>query len=193
MKFSLYDVLSNLIPGYLILISLVFFIGYKPENLDIVASLVLAYIAGYVNNTLSSWSEGFIHWSWGGKPSDRLLEGKNIWKVSFYEYNKAKKELTLAASNSSPSNDELFQIALRYANSSGNEKVKEFNSSYAFARGLLIAFLIVSVIINVKLWLNIFVMGSSIILLFVFWLRAKQRGYYFVRIVLMDYLNKINK
>lgn len=198
MKFSIYDMLSNIIPGFLIFFSLLILADYSFRDLDITITLMAAYIIGYLNNTISSWSEGLIFWSWGGKPSDQILSGKNIWKVKFYDNEKVKEYLTKESNFSNPSNDELFQIAMRYANLSTNERVRNFNSNYALSRNLIISFIITAIIINIKYWFNVWIVGNSVLLIIIVWLRAKQRGFYFAREVLKTYIhikenNKIGK
>ncbi|MFZ2864280.1 MAG: hypothetical protein WA440_05965 [Ignavibacteriaceae bacterium] len=186
MKFSIYDILSNLIPGFLILFSLFFLLDDSLKDLDLATVLFLAYIVGYLNNTLSSWCEELFYLSWGGKPSDQLIEGKSIWKVKFYENKKAKEYLIKEANTESPSNDNLFQIALRYASS--NEKVKDFNSNYALSRNLIISFISSIALMNIKYWFSYGILITSIILVLIIWLRAKQRGFYFAREVLTVYI-----
>ncbi|MBK7378046.1 MAG: hypothetical protein IPJ03_03425 [Ignavibacteriales bacterium] len=186
MKYSMYDILSNLIPGFLILFALAILIDKSLNELDITASIVLSYIIGYLNNTLSSWIEDLFNWSWGGKPSDQLLEGKSIWKVTFYQADKAKEYLIKEIQVNSPSTDSLFQIALRYAIT--DERVKEFNSNYALSRNLILSFTISSVIVNFYFWFNTWILAGSAVLIFIMWIRAKQRGYYFAREVLNTYI-----
>lgn len=182
----MYDILSNLIPGFLILFALAILIDKSLNELDITASIVLSYIIGYLNNTLSSWIEDLFNWSWGGKPSDQLLEGKSIWKVTFYQADKAKEYLIKEIQVNSPSTDSLFQIALRYAIT--DERVKEFNSNYALSRNLILSFTISSVIVNFYFWFNTWILAGSAVLIFIMWIRAKQRGYYFAREVLNTYI-----
>ena len=186
MKYSMYDILSILIPGFLILFALAILIDKSLNELDITASIVLSYIIGYLNNTLSSWIEDLFNWSWGGKPSDQLLEGKSIWKVTFYQADKAKEYLIKEIQVNSPSTDSLFQIALRYAIT--DERVKEFNSNYALSRNLILSFTISSVIVNFYFWFNTWILAGSAVLIFIMWIRAKQRGYYFAREVLNTYI-----
>jgi len=186
MKFSIYDILSNLIPGFLIFFAISLQFSYSFNNADFTVVIVLSYIIGYLNNTISSWSEGIFYWSWGGKPSDQLLLGKNIWKVKFYDNEKVKEYLKNESNNSSPSFDDLFQIAMRYA--IANERVAEFNSNYALSRNLIISFLISSVILNIKYWFNMWILIVSVLLIVIIWLRAKQRGFYFAREVLNTYI-----
>lgn len=187
-KFSLYDILSNLIPGFLILFSLLLLLHYSLKDFEVTLVLIVAYIIGYLNNTISSWSEEIIYWSWGGKPSDQLLNGKYIWKVKFYDGQKAKEYLTKETTITNPTNDNLFHIAMRYANLSTNERVKDFNANYALSRNLIISFLISSVIINFNFWFNAWILIFSSMLIFIMWLRAKQRGYYYAREVLNTYI-----
>lgn len=186
MKFSIYDLLSNIIPGFLIIFAASLQYEYSVSSSDVTILIILSYVVGYLNNTISSWSEGILDWSWGGKPSDQVLSGKNIWKVKFYDIEKVNEYLTNESQNSSPSLDHLFQIAMR--NTMTSERVVEFNSNYAFARNLIISFLISFVIINIKYWFNMWIFILSLSVLVIIWLRAKQRGFYFAREVLNTYI-----
>lgn len=193
MKFSMYDILSNIIPGFLILISFHLVLNITSE-FEITTTLIIAYIVGIINNTLASWMEDIFYFSWGGKPSDQLLDGKNIWKVNFYELDKTKNLLSDELRSESQTNDALFQVALRYSSISNNERIKDFNSNYALSRNLIISFIISSILLNIKYWFNIYLLLGSIAIILIIWQRAKQRGFYFAKEVLTTYLSeKTNK
>jgi hypothetical protein len=74
----------------------------------VIADTAVAFLFGYVVNTLSSWFEDFYFFTWGGKLSSALLDSKNIWKVRFYHADEAKALLLMDSRKSSPKNDELF-------------------------------------------------------------------------------------
>lgn len=189
MKFKLYDILSHLIPGFIAygLISVV----YKgvPENLKLLPELAIAFVLGYFINTLSSWLEEFYFWTWGGKPSSRLLDGKYAWKVKFQEWEKAKNYLKKESGSENANNDSLFSIARRYANNSTNTRIQDFNSNYAFSRAVLTAILVCFFVVLYQNYANPFFYLISIPLLLISWLRSKQRGYYYAREVLDTYLD----
>ncbi|MET0572149.1 MAG: hypothetical protein ABWZ79_12040 [Pedobacter agri] len=97
----------------------------------------VAFLLGYVMAALSSWFEGIYYFTWGGKPSTRLLEGKNIWKIKFYAADKVKNLLKEECSSRNPSMDELFSCAVRKTTGGNNTKIEDFNAHYAFSRSLL--------------------------------------------------------
>ena len=192
MKFKIYDILAQLIPGFIIYIAYLELAGESFDKDFIVPATAIAFVIGYFVNTLASWAEDMYYWTWGGKPSDKLLEGKDIWKVRFYSYQEAKEMLQKETSNTSPSNDEIFGIAMRYASPEVNSRVGDFNANYAFSRVMLTTVLIASVILFWEYYEKWITYVALFPMIFVAWYRCKQRGYYFAREVLKTYL-KIKK
>src|ERR1700754_2942784 len=113
MNFKAYDILSSLIPGFLLLLILLtaLKIGYDKDL--IIAYTAIAFLLGYLINTVSSWMEDVYFFTWGGKPSNNLLSGKGTWKVKFYHSEQARNLLKSETTNPEPTNDELFSIAMR--------------------------------------------------------------------------------
>lgn len=188
MSFKPYDILSALIPGFLVLLAFLNFFGLDYDKDLVVAYTAIAFLIGFMINTLSSWFEDFYYFTWGGKPSDKLLEGKSIWKVKFYEHEKAKNILKQKCSTQNPTNDNLFAIAMRFSNSQKDSRVQDFNANYAFARVLLTTILVITIAlisVNYSDWKYYVVL---IPILLIIWLRCKQRAYYYVREVLNEYL-----
>ena len=112
MNFKAYDILSSLIPGFIVLLVLLKLFGLNYDKDYVIAYTAIAFLIGYVVNTLSSWLEDFYYFTWGGKPSNNLLEGKGVWKVKFYEHEKAKNCLIQETQSTNPTNDHLFSIAM---------------------------------------------------------------------------------
>jgi hypothetical protein len=192
MNFKAYDILSSLIPGFLIVLVLLNAFDIKYDNSMVVAYTAIAFLFGYLMNTISSWLEDFYFFTWGGKPSNRLLDGKGIWKVKFYHHVKAKNLLSNDCSNPNAKNDELFFVAMRYANGSKDTRVDDFNALYAFSRSLLTTVFIGTIILifeNYKDWRYYVTLIPSLLIV---WLRCKQRAYYYVREVLNIYLKSKN-
>jgi hypothetical protein len=187
MNFKIYDVLSSLVPGFLLLVAILELFNI-PFNKDlIIPYTALAFLLGYLVNAISSWLEDFYFLTWNGKPSDRLLNGKDIWKVRFYHSKKVKELLKNEAQQEKPSNDELFSIAMRYANQK-DSRVEDFNATYAFSRSLLTTVILGSVFLLIRKHNNFEIYIMILPCLFVVWLRCKQRGYYYAREVLNVYL-----
>lgn len=193
MSFKPYDILSALIPGFLVLLVLLNFLNI-PYNKDLViAYTAIAFLIGFMVNTLSSWLEEFYYFTWGGKPSNNLLEGKSIWKVRFYDYKTVKTHLIEESKKENPTNDHLFSIAMRYSNGQKDTRVDDFNANYAFSRVLLTTVLLSTIFLLVENFYDWRYYLILIPLLIVVWLRCKQRGYYYAREVLNEYLGNRNK
>lgn len=192
MKFKLYDILSSLIPGFLVLLVILEFLNMSFDKDMTVPYTAIAFLLGFMVNTISSWLEDIYFFSWNGKPSDCLLDGKDIWKVKFYQNQKVKELLKAETTKSNPSNDELFSIAILYANQK-DSRVEDFNSAYAFSRSLLTSVFIGGIFILIKNyndWKLYFIIIPTI---FMLWLRCKQRAYYYSREVLNVYLKTKNQ
>ncbi|MEM7372740.1 MAG: hypothetical protein AAF587_29230 [Bacteroidota bacterium] len=198
MKFSFYNVVTHLILGFLWFIP-VMLIWLPDISLDTgmsLASVAVAYVLGYFINAIASWTESYLFISWGGKPSQNLLKGKGMKKIRFSRYQKARIRLTRERTQQTDFNndqhlDSLFGIAMSYIGSSTNNRIQEFNASYAFSRGVLVALF--------GLWIMLIVYQAKqnefnhsihliAILLIMGWYRAKERGYYFAKEVLNNYL-----
>jgi len=182
MNFKAYDILSSLVPGFLLLI-VVFDLLNIAFNKDLmIPYTAIAFLLGFINNTIASWLEDVYFLTWGGKPSDQLLEGKDIWKVKFYHAAKVKILLVAQTDNTNPTNDELFSIAMRKSNGV-NTRVDDFNAMYAFSRALLTTVLIATIFLIIKHYYD-WRYYVTIPLLFLIWFRTKQRAYYYSREVL---------
>ncbi len=188
MSFKPYDILSALVPGFLMLLALLNFLGIDYDNDYVIAYTAIAFLIGFIANTLSSWLEGFYFWTWGGKPSNRLLDGKNIWKVKFYDFQKVKSLLVIESQRENPTNDHLFSIAMRYTNGQKDSRVQDFNANYAFSRVMLTTVFISTIFLLSKNYTDWNYYIILIPLLIIVWLRCKQRGYYYSREVLNEYL-----
>ena len=213
MNFSSYNILSQLVLGWFLIIALLL-IRFEDsiENLEslqnisnvfkgiIVPGTALAFLLGFFINTFASWLEGFLDFSWGGKPSDKLLLEEpqtGMWKVWLYESPKIRQLLEKDFGEETDNNRKLFGVAMRNALLVKNTRIADMNASYAFSRGVFVTFLLIFLlyIVNCLRYgtLNWALFGVLFLFLFISWLRAKQRGYYFAREVLTVYFqNKIN-
>ncbi len=186
MNFKAYDILSSLVPGFLMVLFALNVQGMKFDKDLVIAYTAVAFLFGYLMNTLSSWMEDLYFLTWGGKPSNNLLDGKDIWKVRFYQSAKTKTLLQTESSNSVAKNDELFSIAMRYGN--GQARADDFNAMYTFSRVLLTTVLLgsaIAIIGHAQDWRYYVTLIPSTL---VIWLRCKQRAYYYAREVLNIYL-----
>jgi hypothetical protein len=188
MNFSLYDLLSQLVPGFIVYLSLLRAIGIQWDKDYVVASTIIAFFIGFFVNTLASWLEDFYCWTWRGKPSKNLLNGKDIRTVKLYNSVEIKELLKTETLKSDPSDEELFGIAMRYATGVKDTRIDTFNANYAFARGVLTSCIIVFITLICKQEENhVYYYGVGLGVL-MSWQRCKERSYYFVREVLQTYM-----
>ena len=187
MNFKAYDILSSLVPGFIVLMVLLNFVNIEYNKDWLIPYTAFAFLLGFVINTVSCWLEDIYYCTWGGKPSNRLLDGKSICKVRFYEYQKVKSLLLNEVSTDNPSNDQLFAIAMRYANGKKDSRVDDFNANYALSRAILTTVLISTILMLIKNYNDWRVYAITLPILFGVWLRCKQRAYYYAREILNEY------
>jgi hypothetical protein len=216
MQFKIYDVLASLIPGTVvvgILLAAALTLGYS----DLVESLgkfkdftgiltsiflVASYLVGYVIHALGSWIEPVLWVSWGGRPSELLLNNKAkrrgmVGTNRILDFLKVQSnEMGLAIDNEKLLKGEdfrdLFQIAkiIAYTKADGNirERISEFNNSYIFSRNILIAmtialaFLIVWFKHGLLPWWMLLVFAVTYLIL---WIRCKDKALYYSREILV--------
>lgn len=188
MNFKLYDILSQLIPGFILYATYLHVDHQSFDSSFIVPATAISFVVGYFVNTLASWLEPFYYFTWGGKPSNQILEGKNIWKVKFHELDKTRKYLVEEFDEVEATNDQLFSLAIRYATPEVSVRVADFNSNYVFSRVILTTMLIVSGLLIWANYSNPSIYLVTIPIIFMAWLRSKQRGFYFAKEVLKTYL-----
>ena len=206
MKFTTYDLLSQLVLGFLWLIVMVNLFDIeliKGGGNDVpIVAIPIAYVLGYFINAIASWMESLLFATWGGKPSRRLLDGEGMKRIKFNRYVDARnlliKERKLGAGHSldNKAKDDLFNIALSYGGTEKNNRILAFNASYAFSRGLVISLIGIWIMVLIN-WLfgsyadstiNIVWLILTTIALLAAWYRTKERGYYLAREVLSNYL-----
>lgn len=190
MNFKLYDVLAHLIPGFLIIAFVSYWTETPFDNNNLLPATAIAFLIGYFINTLSSWLEGVYYWTWNGNPGASLLKGRKCWKVYFNVSDK-EKAISLLSSDLEKKDDykTMFAIAKRIAESNDTmQRLRTFNTNFAFSRVLLTTILILSPFIIILHHQNWLIVISVVILLVISWLRAKQRAYYYAREVINIYL-----
>lgn len=90
-----------------------------------------------------------------------------------------------------PSEDRLFNKAMRAVNGDQNSRVPDFNAHYALSRTILTTVLISSILLiysNPCCWQSYL----SIVVVLICWNKYRERAYYYAREVLNEYL-KTNK
>ena len=205
MEFKYYDVLSNLVVGYVLLVIGMYAFQIEYNSDYTVAYLAMAFLCGYLINAVSSLLEPVYYFTIGGKPSNRLLNdgtekhGKfyhlfiprntGIRKVRFYETTAVRKLLLEGIESENPKEDRLFGRAMRAVNGNQDSRVPDFNAHYALSRTILTNVLISATLViytNPSNWHSYL----SIALVLICWNRYKERAYYYAREVLNEYLKK---
>lgn len=193
MNFKYYDLLSNLAIG---IVAFYAFWKFLFPELEISDWFVIpaGYIVGYYLSALSSFIEPFLYKTIGGKPSDKLLtpipsqQWVGMQKVKFYFSEKAVGLLKKDTGDKDATTEKMFSFALRMANANKDCRVSDFNGQYAFSRVILTTILIAVVIVEIKYYNVWFSWPISIAVLILSWNRYKERGYYYAREVLNEYL-----
>lgn len=195
MEFKYYDLLSTIIVGYFAMMAYLFFAGVDYNEDYSVAYIAAAFVIGYLINAISSLMENFWYWTIGGMPFDKLLtidpnkKYTGIYRIRFYEVAKAIKCLKEDLGNPDANTRQMFGCAMRKTNGNQNSRVPDFNAQYAFSRVLLTTLFFVTIIAiayhpcDWRAYL-------MIIPLIIAWNRFKERGYYYAREVLNEYLNQ---
>ena len=197
MEFKYYDLLSTIIVGYFAMMAYLFFAGIDYNENYSIAYIAAAFVVGYLLNSISSLMENFWYLTIGGMPSDKLLpidpnkdnkEYTGIYRVRFYEAEKAIACLKEDLRNPNATTRQMFGRAMRKTNANQDSRVPDFNAQYAFSRVLLTTLFFVTIIAIAYHpcdWRTYLM----IIPLLIAWNRFKERGYYYAREVLNEYLN----
>jgi hypothetical protein len=158
--------------------------GDKIPHISEIILLAMSFIVGYLNNTISSWLEGFYRFLWGGNPINAFFNGTGIFKVRFFKGDAVKKILLGTVKTKNPSDIELFTEAMRIANDNSTSRLEDFNSMYAFSRAVLTAFLISGAMVIYTYYQSVFAYVGFIVLILISLIRCKQRNGYYVREVM---------
>ena len=190
-----YDLLSTAIIG-VVVVAVVNYLLLGNHDIDSVAYLAVGYIVGYFINAIGSLFEDFYYCTIGGKPSNKLLakvEGQS-WtgysRVKFYDVEKVTELLKAELHKPDASIAQMFSCAMRKMNSFAESRVPAFNAHYAWSRTLLTAVWMIDLLMAFRYynqWL-FWLIGS--LLLVISWNRFKERGYYYAREVLNEYLKQ---
>lgn len=197
MDIRYYDLLSTAIIGVACIAIVNYFVLGSIE-VDGVVYLALGYIVGYFINSIGSLMESIYYRTIKGMPSDNLLtlvKGQN-WtgysRVKFYEAENVIELLKQQLEDQNASTRKMFGCAMRKVNACEDSRVPAFNAQYAWSRTTLTAVLIVGFICGFHYydeWLFWVVYAALLILS---WNRFKERGYYYAREVLNEYLRQSN-
>lgn len=193
MELKYYDLLSNTIIG-VVLIAVAKIIWFNGQSLDVEAYIAGGYLLGYFINAISSLMEPVLYWLIGGMPSDRLLtpekgqDWTGIRKVKFYETRSAIEKLRSELGEDNASTGKMFACAMRHSVSNPDSRVPDFNAQYAYSRAIFTCALVLFLFVSTQLYdvWCFWIIGLAI--LWLVWNRFREKGFYFAREVLNDYL-----
>lgn len=195
MNFKYYDLLSSLVTGIIVCISVNIVFGLNIK-LDAVPILAVAYVVGYFINSISALLEKVYYFLMGGMPSDVLLtpidgcKFTGYKRIKFYQVDKAIKLLKEELHDENASQGKMFSKAMSYSNGDSSTRVPDFNAQYAFSRVLLTSIIILAIIWSLKFYNCSWYWVVVITLLYLSFRRCKERGYYYAREVLTEYIHK---
>ena len=195
MSFKYYDLLSNLTVGIV-----VFYAIWKLFLPDLEISewavIPAGYVVGYFVDAISSLIEPLLNKTICGMPSDRLLtpipgqKWTGIKKVRFYFANEAIKALREDTKDYEADTKKMFGYAMRMVNSNKDCRVPDFNGHYALSRVIFTTVIFAVIIVEIKFARVWYSWPIAIAILFFAWNRFRERGYYYAREVLNEYLKQ---
>lgn len=204
MNFKYYDTLSTLISGTVLLFVVSMAADWDISKFNVGVLLALAYVLGYVLNAISAFAEPFYFICMGGKPSDRLLKNPKMrccgkvrnytgfGRIRFYEYERARNLLRSELNDDKANEEKMFGKAMSYSNSNEKTRVPDFNAQYAFSRGMLTLVILSAAIVLSKYYAIWWIWPIAVLAILIVGLRCKERGYYYAREVLIEYLKSKN-
>ena len=195
MNLKYYDLLSTTIIG-IVVVAVVNYFFLDNVEINSVAYIPIGYFVGYFINAMGSLCEDYYYRTIGGMPSDKLLESPNDkgWtgysKVKFYERDRVTALLKNELKDENATISRMFSCAMRKVNSCTESRVPAFNAQYAWSRNVLTAVLIIELIAGFSYYDQLLFWLVSIPLLLVALNRFKERGYYYAREVLNEYMKQ---
>jgi len=193
MSFKYYDLLSNLTVGVVVFYA-VLKLYFCVEDISELVILAGGYVTGYFLNAISGFMEPFLQWTIGGKPSDHLLspireiDWTGIKKVKFYYADEAIELLTIDAKADSSDKGKLFDYAKHRAILCKDCRVPDFNNHYSLSRVIFATVILGVVVAEIEYYDVWYSWLISAVALFLAWNRFRERGYYYAREVLNEYL-----
>ena len=194
MEFKIYDILSSLIHGVICLGTAMQLFGWSFQDYGARNYAALSCCIGYLINTIGSWLQKPLFWSFGGMPTMQLLrkqKGKTyagISSIPFYFSEELVDALKKDLQVDSIIDDKFSELMQQVARQGENIRIKDFNCSYAFSRSMLISSLIISALLIYNfpcIWQTYLILIIPIIC----YCRCKNRAFHYAKEVAMEYLH----
>ena len=202
-KLELYDVLSVLVPGTLLVglvpicfPSLLHIHGASfPAAFAVLLLTGLAVFLGFIQQALGSLTEPILEKTWGGRPSKKVFaEGLGNRYLSRDEADRIKPKLVKAAGEGQ-TDAGLFRYASQMTDAAGVGRCTRFNGLYAYHRSLLATSVASTVLfLTSASWGSAATLSPSqkglvllgaLVLILLMWHRTRQRSLYFAAEVLL--------
>ncbi len=189
MPFSVYDILSKIIPGGVLFFVLnILFIDLE---LGEGTSLIAIYILGYFIDAIASLLERPVMFRlFGGNPAVKLMNGKGFLGIQLEDIETLSKIIETKDAKNNLSR--LFSMFYNTINKKDYKRINLFLEQYVLSRNMLVSCFVSGIIyMSSNVSIEGFVLFGTILgLLF---LRTKQRNYYFAKEVINSYLHETKK
>ena len=194
MEFRIYDILSSLIHGVICLGTAMQLFDWSFQDYGAMYFAALAFCIGYLINTLGSWLQKALFWSFGGTPTKQMLRNRKgkiyagISNAPFYFSKELVEELKSDLQVESIIDDKFSERMQQVARQGENTRIKDFNCSYAFSRSMLISSLIISALLIYKspcVWQTYLILIVPIIC----YCRCRNRALQYAKEEGMEYLH----
>lgn len=194
MSFKYYDILSNLVCGFVLLYILSYEYGIISTDVNALILTALAYITGYLLNAVSALLQPIYFFTMGGMPSAKLLTVKDgidhtgYGRIKFYRSDAVIKKARAELKDPSACIEKVSHYAMSVVNNKENTRVPDFNAKFAFSRVVLTLIICVNALFLVKFYGLWYAWIIAVTILLISWNRCKENGYYYAREVLNEYL-----
>ena len=193
MSFKYYDILSSLIVG-IVAFYAIWMLAFPSIIISDWVVIPAGYVVGYFLNAISNFIEPVMYITICGKPSNKLLtpvpgrEWTGIRRVKFYFAEQTIESLKEDLGDEKATTEKMFDYAKSVVNTDKNSRVPDFNGHYALSRVILTTSFVAVVLVEIRFYYIWYSWVISIVLLFFAWNRYRERGYYYAREVLSEYL-----
>lgn len=194
MEFRIYDILSSLVHGVICLGTAMQLFDWSFQDYGAMYFAATSFCLGYIINTIGSWLQKPLFWSFGGMPTKQMLRNRKrkayagISRVPFYFTQELVEALKKDLQVDSIIDDKFSERMQQVARQGKNTRIKDFNCSYAFSRSMLISSIIISALLIYKfpyVWQTYLVLIVPIIC----YCRCRNRSFHYAKEVAMEYLH----
>ena len=187
MTVSLFDILSKLIPGGLLLFAILQSHSITKIEYNEVVVLIVIYILGYLVEAISSIIERTIIFRlFGGNPAVKMLNGEKFLQIKLSRLEKLNEVIEEKYKEYKEDKLQLFRIFHSVVSKKDYPRINHFLEQYTLSRNLLISCSIAGIyyLSSHFNWIDLSLFTMILVIIF---LRIKQRNYYFTHEVINSY------